>query len=137
MFWLNIFLVKRKQTITTLIVIIPIGFYTKFYSGPASEWVNNSLGGILYVIFWSLLFFLLAPKVNPIKIASIVFILTCTLEFLQLWHPNILESFRSNFLGRTILGSSFSWLDFLHYFVGFIISFALIKHFYKTEVKMK
>ena len=127
------FLLKRKWTIVLFVFIVPIGFYTKFYSGPAAAWVNNSLGGILYIIFWSLMFFLIAPKVNPVKIASVVFVLTCFLEFLQLWHPDILESMRSSFLGRTILGTSFSWLDFLHYFIGFILSSALLRYLHKIE----
>lgn len=135
MSWLNNLLLNRKQTIISLLVIVPIGFFTKFYSGAASEWVNDSLGGILYVIFWSLLVFLLAPKVNPLKIASIIFIITCILEFLQLWHANILEIIRSNFLGRTIIGSSFSWLDLPHYLIGAIISYMLIRYLGKMEIK--
>jgi hypothetical protein len=137
MSWLNNLLLTRKQTIVSLLIIVPIGFYTKFYSGPAAEWVNDSLGGILYVIFWAILFFLFAPKVNPLKIVSIVFVMTCILEFFQLWHPNFLEIIRSNFLGRTIIGSSFSWLDFLHYFIGAIMSFALIKYLSKVELNKR
>jgi hypothetical protein len=35
-----------------------------------------------------------------------------------LWHPPFLEVLRSNFIGRTILGSSFNWTDFPYYLVG-------------------
>jgi hypothetical protein len=70
-----------------------------------------------------------------LKTTLVVFVLTCFLEFLQLWHPDILESIRSNFLGRTILGSSYSWLDLFHYFIGFIISSTLLKYLSKIEKK--
>jgi hypothetical protein len=126
---------KRKWTLLAISLIIPIGFLTKFYTGPAQTWINNSLGGIFYVIFWSLLLFLIIPNVQPIKITFFVFIGTCFFEFLQLWHPEILEIIRSNFIGRTILGTSFSFLDFFHYFVGFILSFILLRYLRKIEVE--
>jgi uncharacterized membrane protein len=116
------FIINRKWTLLSLIIIIPLGFYTKFYAGPYSEWVNNSLGGVLYIIFWSLVVFLFAPKVSPLKIGLAVFIVTCLLEFLQLWHPAFLEFIRSYFIGRSILGTTFSPPDFLYYFAGFILS---------------
>ena len=131
----KIFLHTRKWSIISIIIIIPVGFYTKFYPGPASGWVNNSLGGILYVIFWSLVFYLIGPKTNPLKVVTIVFILTGMLEFLQLWHPVILESIRSHFLGRSIIGSSFSQSDFFYYFIGAITAYLLIMFIRRTETK--
>jgi hypothetical protein len=38
-----------------------------------------------------------------------VLVATCLLEFLQLWHPPLLEAVRSTFIGRTVLGTSFTW----------------------------
>jgi len=109
---------KRKWTLLSIIIIVPVGLYTKFYSGPLADWVHSSLGGILYVIFWSLFIFLFLPATNPFRIAIIVFLATCLIEFLQLWHPEFLETIRGYFIGRTILGNSFSWWDMLHYWLG-------------------
>jgi len=117
---------SRKITLFFLLFIIPLGFYTKFYSGPAHVWVNNSLGGLLYEIFWCLIFFFIFPKANPIKIALWVFSITCTLEFLQLWHPPFLEFLRGNFIVRTILGNSFNWGDFPYYFVGSLVGYYIL-----------
>jgi hypothetical protein len=119
-------LLKRKWTILFLLIVVPAGFYSKFYTGPASDWVNNSLGGVFYVVFWSLLFYLLLPKVQPGKTALAAFVATCAVETLQLWHPAFLETIRRNFIGATILGSTFSWLDMLHYIIGFLASWALL-----------
>ncbi len=117
----------RKITVLALIIIVPLGFYTKFYSGPAHIWVNNSLGGFFYEIFWVLLFSILLPKVRPVIIAMAVFFATCTLEFLQLWHPPFLQILRSNFIGRTILGNSFNLMDFPYYIAGSLTGYLILK----------
>lgn len=109
---------KRSLIALSLLIIVPIGFYSKFYNGPASFWVNNFLGGVFYEIFWCLIIYFINPKTSPWKIAGGVFIATCLLEFLQLWHPAFLEAIRSSFIGVTILGRSFSWADFPYYIVG-------------------
>lgn len=114
---------QRLLILLSLIVIMPIGFLTKFYEGPAQIWVNNSLGGLFYEIFWCLVAGFVFTNINPRKIAIWVFILTCFLEFLQLWHPSFLETVRSGFIGRTILGNSFTWNDFPYYFAGSFLGF--------------
>lgn len=42
-----------------------------------------------------------------------VFAITCMLEFLHLWHPPILEEFKATFVGRLLIGTTFSWENFL------------------------
>jgi len=116
----------RLLIVLALIVIVPVGFLTKFYTGPAQLWVNNSLGGLFYEIFWCLSFAFLVPTSKPIKIALWVFIATCSLEFLQLWHPPFLEFVRNNFIGRTILGNSFNWSDFPYYIIGSSMGYAIL-----------
>ena len=117
---------KNKWILLVIAFVIPLGLYSKVYDGPASSWVNNSLGGVLYVIFWSLLFSLLAVRIKSWKIVSLVFLITCTIEFLQLWHPSFLEAVRSTFFGVTLLGNSFSWLDMVHYVIGSLASLGLL-----------
>ncbi len=117
----------KTTTIIILIILIPIGFYTKFYHGPFYYWVNNSLGGILYEIFWCLALLLFLPKTRPYKIALGVFIITSTLEILQLWHPTFLMQIRRTFIGRTLIGTSFVWSDFFYYSIGCIIGFLLLR----------
>ena len=120
------YLLRKQWTLIALVFITPLGFYSKFYTGPASGWVNNSLGGVLYVIFWSLVFSLLLMRSRPWKIAASVFLVTCALEVLQLWHPPFLETIRSTFIGATLLGNSFSWLDLVHYLAGAALGFLIL-----------
>ena len=112
---------------TCLFIIVPVGFYTKIYSGIGNEWVNNKLGGVFYEIFWCLVVFIFLPKKASFKIAFWVFILTSILEFVQLLDNNLLEFIRSNFIGRTIIGISFSWSDFPYYLLGSFLGFMILK----------
>ena len=108
-----------RRHFLSLAAIVLIGFYSKKgYRGPGAQWVNDSLGGVFYVIFWCLLFSLCLPRVRTGRIVLAVLAATCCLEFLQMWHPPFLEFLRSFFVGRTILGSYFDWYDFPYYFVG-------------------
>ena len=117
---------QRLLIFLILIVIVPIGFYTKFYTGPARYWVSNSMGGLIYEIFWCLVIALIFPSVRSGKIALLVFFVTSSLEFLQLWNSPFLESIRSNFIGRTVLGNSFNWMDFPYSAVGCLLGWYLL-----------
>ena len=122
---------RVRWTLISMLIIVPLGLYSKFYSGQAENWVNSSLGGVLYVIFWCLFAFLFLSNTKPWKIAAVVFAVTCFLEFLQLWHPPLLEFLRSNFIGRTILGTTFTWSDFPYYLVGCGIGWLWMKSLQK------
>ena len=128
-----IYLINRKWTLLSIALIVPVGFLCKLYSGPAFSWVSDSLGGVFYEIFWCLLIFLFFKKMKPFNIAIIVFLVTCFLEFLQLWHPPFLEFFRSFFIGRTILGTSFTWTDFPYYLIGCVISYYWMRFLKRIE----
>ena len=83
----------------SLLVVTPLGFAFKFYSGPGNGWFNNYGAGVLYEIFWILLAFLFFPSKRSANVIPVyVFLITCILEFLQLWHPSFLEVTRSSFL---------------------------------------
>ncbi len=38
----------------SLLILIPLGIWSKFYTGFGHQWLNNYAGDILYNIFWSL-----------------------------------------------------------------------------------
>jgi hypothetical protein len=118
----------RKYIVLALLVVTPAGFLFKFYSGPAQWWFNNYGAGLLYEIFWILIgFFFLPKKELANKIPLWVLIGTSILEVLQLWHPWYLEKTRSYFLGRALIGTSFTWWDFPHYVVGCLLGWLVVK----------
>jgi hypothetical protein len=109
---------NRKAALASLVVIVPVGFYSKVYRGPGAYWVNTSLDGVFYEIFWCLFLALALSRARPQRIAIGVLTATCILEFLQLWHPPFLEAIRATFSGRAIIGTTFDWSDFPYYFIG-------------------
>ncbi len=127
---------NRRQLliILSLIIVVPIGFWTKFYNGPAQSWVNDSLGGLFYEIFWCLLLGLIFTNSRPVKIAVSVLVITSILEVAQLWHPPFLEMLRGNFIGRTILGNSFNWHDFPYYLIGSSIGYLWLLGIQKLSI---
>lgn len=116
----------RIKIILILVILIPLGFYTKVYAGPGSVWAHNSLGGVFYVIFWCLVAALINPQFPAWKNASLITAFTCLLEFAQLIKAGWLEFLRSYFIGRIVLGHSFHWLDFPYYLAGGIIAFFMM-----------
>ncbi len=108
----------RRVYLILLVLLVPIGFATKFYPGPANDWVSDSLGGVLYVMFWILLAMAIHPRARIGVVALAVLAATSVLEVLQLWHPVWLAPIRATFLGHAVLGNTFSWLDFPYYVIG-------------------
>jgi len=110
-----------------LFITILLGFALKYYPGPARGLFNNSLAGIAYVVFWCLLAKLLFHRVKSHKIVISVTLITCLLEFAQLWHPPFLIYLRSFWLGKILLGTTFNISDFPYYILGGFIGWLLIK----------
>jgi hypothetical protein len=108
----------RRAYLMLIALVTPLGFATKFYSGPAAAWVSSQVGGSLYVLFWTFLVLAAAPQLSSRSVAVGVFLVTSALEFLQLWHPAFLERVRATFLGHAFLGSTFAWLDLAYYAFG-------------------
>src|SRR5437763_356987 len=124
--------IRLRRTIPWLVSIATAamaGLYAKRgYRGPGAEWVQDSLGGVIYEIVWCLFFGMLLPRYAARRIAAAVLVVTCILEFLQMWHPPLLQWLRSFFLGRTILGSYFDWWDFPYYFVGSAVGWLWLRN---------
>jgi len=117
----------RLRIVAALFAVTAVGFSSKFYSGPGAAWANNSLAGAFYEIFWQLAVLFCAPRARIERIAVGVFVGTCAIEFLQLWHPPVLQAIRANFLGRAVLGSTFAWSDFPYYAVGSLAGWSLLR----------
>lgn len=116
---------RRGHSLAALAVVTPLGFLSKFYSGPGASWVADNAGGFLYVVFWIAVVLALVPRLSGAAVAASVLIATCALEFAQLWHPPLLERIRATFLGHALLGSTFAWSDFPYYFAGALVGYAL------------
>ena len=47
---LNYFTKARILTVISLLIVTPAGFYSKFYAGPAAEYINKTYIGMLYEV---------------------------------------------------------------------------------------
>lgn len=127
----------RVTILISLIFVTPFGFISKFYRGPGAWWFNDYIGGFLYDVFWILLITSIWPKISPYRIALGVFLVTSFLEFLQLWHPPFLQLIRSTFLGRALIGTSFTWWDFPYYFLGCALGLFWVRYIKNKTVFVK
>lgn len=120
---------RRTAALALLPFVIALGFFFKFYRGPFAQFVNNvGPASVAYEIVWMLLAFACFPDRKwLLRIAISVCVITCGLEFLQLWHPDWLESLRRTLPGKFILGTSFSWWDFPAYPVGCLIGYVILQ----------
>ena len=123
----------RTKALVLLLLLVPIGFATKYYPGPGRELLNNSLAGSLYVLFWCVALFCVRPALPPLHNIAWVVAATSVLEVLQLWHPPLLEAARSTFIGRAILGTTFSASDFAYYLLGAFAALPMIRWLQRQE----
>ncbi|MBD2354503.1 DUF2809 domain-containing protein [Tolypothrix sp. FACHB-123] len=108
----------RWRTILSVAVVLPIGLLYSHYRHSV-WWLNQEVGGIFYEIFWCLFAFLFIPTRKAVwQIPLWVLVITCLLEFLQLWQPPFLVWIRSLWWGKLLFGSVFTWADFPYYFIG-------------------
>ena len=118
----------QTKVILSLLVVTPLGFAFKFYPESGNGWFNNYGAGLLYEIFWILLAFLFFHSKKSANVIPVyVFVITCILEFLQLWHPPFLVMIRSSFLGSALIGTTFVWLDFPHYVLGCLMGWIWLR----------
>ncbi len=128
------FFLKRKWILIALLIVTPAGFLFKFYSGPGHRWFNDYGAGVMYEIFWCMVIFFFYPREKAAaKIAIGVFLVTCFLEILQLWHPSFLQHIRATFFGGALLGTTFIWWDFPHYLLGCFIAWLWTRGISKTD----
>ena len=116
---------KALRLALVLLAAVPTGFALKFwYRGPCVVWAQDYAAGVVYEVFWVALACLAFPKCSAGAVSAGVFVCTCALEALQLWHPCWLEACRATLVGAIVLGTSFDWLDFPHYALGAALGYA-------------
>jgi hypothetical protein len=108
---------------------VPAGFLLwRYYRGPATSWFRFYLTGVIYVLIWSLVFFFFRPsRTNVVRIPLVVLVVTCALEFLQLYNPLFLQQIRATLIGAVVIGTDFVWMQFPYYFLGCALSILLLK----------
>jgi hypothetical protein len=116
----------RALKIALMVLVFITALYTKEYRGDYQILINSHIGGILYVLFGSLLLSLVFSNLKAWQSALLALMLTSLLECIQYFRfPFLLELTRSKFF-LYLLGNSFNPLDFLYYIVGAAVGFAVL-----------
>jgi hypothetical protein len=123
---------KRRILFIYLLLLIPTGLLAKFYPAARGTFIADKFAGLLYVLFWTLLFSFVFVKSSKRVIIPVVFVISCSLEFIQLIHTPLLEYLRSTLTGRLLIGTSFSWYDFLYNAIGSLLSCYFLRRIEKN-----
>ena len=116
-----------------IIILVPLGLSTKFYSGPGSIWIYKYSGDILYPMFWFFVTMFFRPNSNPLRISGLVFLGCTIIEFTQLIKTPLLETVRDYFIGRTLIGSGFDGIDIVYYLIGNGLGYLVFQVFFKSR----
>ena len=117
-----------------LLIIIPLGLFSKAYGGIGQTWVNDYSGDILYEIFWCLCFFWFFPSKKAVVAIPIgVFLVTSVIEVSQLFFHRVPIFLRETIIWKLLLGSTFVWWDFPHYALGCFLGWLLLDRIYRSQ----
>lgn len=115
-------MIKRKLFIPVIgiILLIPIGLISRRIGWIPTE-TGDALWAMMVFCLWRIV--LHNKKLPTVAITSLVH---CYLvEFSQLITWRWLVSFRQTFIGHTMLGQGFLWIDLLAYSIGIIVIYMI------------
>lgn len=115
---------RRHTLIYLCLIVIALGVISRILRFE-NAFFDKYLGDALYAILFYLLISMLVSELRAIKKATIVFILMVAFELFQLTQIPMALSQNENVLARIaamFLGTVFSWLDIVAYFVGIVIA---------------
>ena len=115
-------------TILIFIIEVLIALYVN------DNFIRPYLGDVLVVIL-IYCFIKSFLKLAVLPVAVFVLLFSFTIEFLQFL--NIVDKLHleKSKLARTVIGTSFSWIDMLTYIIGIAIVILIEKYWFKKEIK--
>ena len=112
---------SRLWLLVCVVVVIALGLGSRAFP----SWAPAILGKYPGDALWALMVFLglafVKPRASTAYLAVAAFIVSCAVEFSQLYREPSLDSIRNTTLGHLVLGSTFSWPDLLAYAVGILV----------------
>jgi hypothetical protein len=127
----------RLYLAIAMFISLALGIGSRVDTVPLAAWVQNSAGAMFYELFWMFLVAYSIPELAAGAIAGLIFILTSLLELLQLYQHPILDTIRQTLVGRLLIGSHFDPWDFLHYFIGCMIGWFLLRQLQRQVLTPK
>jgi hypothetical protein len=118
---------RRSRPIQLLILLIVIvaGLASRKYPWLLPSCLGKYPGDALWALAAFVIWGLILPRTNTLKIAGLAFITAFVDELSQLYHAPWIDTIRNTTPGHLILGFSFSWYDILAYAVGILAGIIL------------
>ena len=122
---------KTKHLLIALIVFIAEILVATTFSH--IRFIRSFISDFLVVIF---LYHLVKAfrTVSPLTLSIAVFVFSCVIEILQYFHLGDIFGLPRGSLLSILLGTNFSWIDILMYFLGCLTSYCL-DSFYLSKAK--
>jgi Protein of unknown function (DUF2809) len=117
----------RIALLIGIILIIPLGYSVRFATGLGMPLLQDITGSLAYQILLMLLVAFFCPRASLVKVAVWVCVASCVGELLQLWQPPLLQAIRATWIGRIVLGNTFTVSDFPPYAVGSFLGWLGLK----------
>lgn len=124
----------RIALLVGIALIVPLGYSVRFATGLGMPLLQDIIGSLAYQILLMFLVAFFYPHVSLVKIAVWVCVSSFAGELLQLWQPPLLQTIRATWLGRIILGNTFTVSDFPPYVVGSFLGWLGLKWLRKKMV---
>ncbi len=115
------FIYRRNALVLKIILMSLVfisGIYTKVYTGEHQVVINNHVGGVFYVVFGSLAFSVLFPKMKLVMPVILATGATCALEFVQWFRFPFMVELTQHKVFAYLFGNSFNPRDFIYYGIG-------------------
>jgi Protein of unknown function (DUF2809) len=117
----------RLALLIGMVLIIPLGYSVRFATGLGLPLFQDIFGSVAYQVLLMFIAAFFFPRMNLVKIAIGVFLLSSAIELLQLWQPPFLQAIRATWTGRVLLGNTFLLADFPPYAIGCFLGWLCLK----------
>jgi len=118
----------RHTLLGGIAIIILLGYGMRFSQGMNAPLLQDIGGSVAYQILLMLVLAFIWPRLSLLKCAVGVFFFSSALEFLQRWQSPFILGIRGTWVGRVILGTTFTWSDFPPYALGCLIGWVMLRY---------
>ncbi len=117
----------RLALLVGIVLIIPLGYSVRFATSLGMPLLQDIVGSLAYQILLMFLAAFFYPRASLVKVAVWVCVASSVGELLQLWQPPLLQTIRATWIGRIVLGNTFTVSDFPPYAVGSFLGWLGLK----------
>lgn len=113
---------SRLWLLVCVVAVIALGLASRKFPSLFPAILGKYPGDALWamMVFAGLAF--LKPQASTARLAILAFVISCAVEFSQLYQAPWLNAIRGTTLGHLALGSTFSWFDIVAYAAGVVIA---------------